>query len=142
MTEHRWEAMKALERRENGATSAMDGVALALPPLLRAHKLQKRAARVGFDWPDREGPRAKIWEEIAELEAARPESRLEEAGDLLFAVVNYLRRFGIEPEEALRLGNAKFERRFRAMETAAGDDLAAMPLDRQEGLWQAVKAAE
>ena len=141
--EVRWEAQKAAERKAKGATSALDGVALALPALMRAEKLQKRAARVGFDWPDTEGPRAKVIEEIAELDAARTEAeKLDEAGDLLFAAVNLVRRYGIAPEDALRHGNAKFERRFRAMEALAGDDFPKLSLDEQEALWQQVKAAE
>jgi ATP diphosphatase len=123
----------------------MDGVALALPALMRAEKLQKRAARHGFDWPDTEGPADKVREEMAELAAAgTDEERLEEAGDLLFAAVNLVRAHGIAPEEALRAANAKFEARFRAMEALAagrGQDFAALSLDEQEALWQAVKAA-
>ena len=142
MDERRWEALKADERAASGASSAMDGVALALPALMRAQKLQKRAARDGFDWPDRDGPRAKVLEEIEELEAASPDERLAEAGDLLFAVVNLVRSYGIDAEEALRHGNAKFERRYRAMETRAGDGFARLSLDEQEAHWQAVKAAE
>jgi ATP diphosphatase len=94
-------------------------VALALPALLRAEKLQKRATRVGFDWPDTAGPRAKVIEEIAEVDA---EPSIEEIGDLLFAVVNWARHLGIDPEAALRVGNAKFEKRFRAMEAMAGEN--------------------
>lgn len=141
--EVRWEAQKAAEREAKGATSALDGVALALPALMRAEKLQKRAARVGFDWPDTEGPRAKVIEEIAELDAARTDAeKLDEAGDLLFAAVNLVRRYGIAPEDALRHGNAKFERRFRAMEALAGDDFPKLSLGEQEALWQQVKTAE
>ncbi|KUR71452.1 nucleoside triphosphate hydrolase [Novosphingobium fuchskuhlense] len=141
--EVRWEAQKAAERAAKGATSALDGVALALPALMRAEKLQKRAARVGFDWPDTEGPRAKVIEELDELAAARTENeRLDEAGDLLFAAVNLVRRYGVAPEDALRHGNAKFERRFRAMEALAGSDFPALSLEAQEELWQRVKAAE
>lgn len=141
--EERWEKAKAAERAAKGATSALDGVALALPALMRAEKLQKRAARVGFDWPDTEGPSAKLVEEIAELaEATDAAHRFEEAGDLLFAAVNLVRAHGIAPEEALRHGNAKFERRFRAMEALAGGSLAGRDLDAQEALWQAVKASE
>lgn len=142
MNETRWEEIKAEERAEAGAESTMDGVALALPALLRAHKLQKRAARDGFDWPDRSGPKAKISEEMLELEEAGPDEILDEAGDLLFAVVNYVRRFGVDPEQALRHGNAKFERRYRAMEHLAEGRLAQLSLDEQEKLWQAVKFAE
>ncbi len=141
--EERWENAKAAERAAKGAQSAMDGVALALPALMRAEKLQKRAARVGFDWPDPAGPAAKLVEETAELAAAvTPEHRLEEAGDMLFAAVNLVRAHGIAPEEALARANAKFERRFRAMEALAGGTLAGHDLDAQEALWQAVKRSE
>jgi len=140
--ETRWEALKADERAAQGATSALDGVALALPALMRAEKLQKRAARVGFDWPDTAGPAAKVAEEIIELaEAPTPETQLEEAGDFLFAAANLVRAYGIAPEDALRAANAKFERRFRAMEALA-DDFATLDLKRQEALWQEVKRAE
>ncbi|QCI95227.1 nucleoside triphosphate pyrophosphohydrolase [Novosphingobium sp. EMRT-2] len=141
--EDRWEALKASERAAKGEQSAMDGVAIALPALMRAEKLQKRAARQGFDWPDTAGPVTKLAEEAAELEAARNDAeRLEEAGDLLFAAVNVVRSHGIAPEDALRAANAKFERRFRAMEAMAGGRFADLTLDEQEALWQAVKASE
>jgi ATP diphosphatase len=141
--EVRWEALKAAERASKGALSALDGVALALPALMRAEKLQKRAARVGFDWPDLEGPRAKVIEELDELAAAETDAeKLDEAGDLLFAAVNVARSHGIAPEDALRHANAKFERRFRAMEVLAGGDFAARSLDAQEALWQHVKTTE
>jgi ATP diphosphatase len=138
----RWETLKAAEREAQGATSALDGVALALPALMRAEKLQKRAARVGFDWPDPAGPADKLREEMAELAAADVASRLEEAGDLLFSAVNVVRAYGLAPEDALRAANAKFERRFRAMEALAaerGDRFAELGLAAQEALWQAVK---
>jgi ATP diphosphatase len=134
-----WEELKAAERTGKADTSALAGVAAGLPALLRAVKLQKRAARVGFDWPDDEGPRAKIHEEIEEVATASPDQVEEEVGDLLFAVVNWARHLGIDPEAALRSGNAKFERRFRAMEQRAGDGFAALTLDEQEALWQQVK---
>lgn len=141
--EMRWEAQKAAERAAKGATSALDGVALALPALMRAEKLQKRAARVGFEWPDTEGPRAKVIEELEELAAARTEAeQLDEAGDLLFAAVNAVRSYGIAPEDALRQANAKFERRFRAMETLGGSAFPSLSLEEQDALWQQVKAAE
>jgi len=141
--ERRWETLKAAERAASGDTSAVGGVALALPALMRAEKLQKRAARVGFDWPDTAGPRAKVFEEIEELEAATSDkNKTEEAGDLLFAVVNYLRAHGIAPEDALRSANTKFERRFRGMEQLADRDFAVLSLEEQEALWQAVKASE
>jgi ATP diphosphatase len=142
----RWEAIKASEREAKGATSALDGVAVALPALMRAEKLQKRAARVGFDWPDPSGPAAKILEEMDELsQATSAEDRLLEAGDLLFAAVNLVRAHGIAPEDALRAANAKFERRFRAMEDQAARERAAfagLTLEQQEAYWQAAKASE
>ncbi len=138
---HLWEQIKAEERGAKGHASALDGIALALPALLRAEKLQKRAARTGFDWPDPSGARAKIDEELAEVEASVTlEERAEEIGDLLFATVNWARKLGVDPETALRAANAKFERRFRAMETEAGDAFSALDLEAQEALWQRVKS--
>ena len=135
-----WEALKAAERRASPDQSALAGVALALPALERANKLQKRAARTGFDWPDATGARAKVVEELAELDAEQEQGpREEELGDLLFAVVNLARKLRIEPEAALRAANAKFERRFRHIETAPGfNDLS---LDEKELLWVQAKAA-
>ncbi len=138
-----WEAIKATERASDGRASALDGVALSLPALLRAQKLQGRAARVGFDWPDADGPRAKIAEELAEVVTAPDEAaRAEEIGDLLFAVVNYARHLGVDAENALRSANDKFARRFHAVEERAGSDMADLPLDTLEAHWQAVKASE
>ena len=134
-----WEAIKAAERATRADASALAGVALGLPALSRAEKLQKRAARTGFDWPDAAGPRAKIAEELDEIAAAAPDEIEEEVGDLLFAAVNFARHLGIEPEAALRAANAKFERRFRAMEERAAGHFAMLGLDKQEELWQAVK---
>ncbi|MDT8279543.1 MAG: nucleoside triphosphate pyrophosphohydrolase [Erythrobacter sp.] len=143
MDERRWEDLKAEERNAKGVTSALDGVALALPALMRAQKLQKRAARTGFDWPDPSGSEAKIHEEIEELNTASSEQdKLEEAGDLLFAVVNFIRAHGISAEDALRAANAKFERRFRAMEAIAGSGFPKLSLAAQEELWQQVKKTE
>lgn len=140
---HLWEQIKAEERGARGAASALDGVALGLPALMRAEKLQKRAARTGFDWPDAAGPRAKIDEEIAEVEAATSDAhRAEEIGDLLFAVVNWARKQGVDPEAALRSANTKFERRFKAMEADAGSDFAGLPIEDKEMLWQAAKRRE
>lgn len=137
---HLWEVIKAEERGAKGASSALDGVAIGLPALLRAEKLQKRAARTGFDWPDAADAREKILEELAEVDTAESEShRAEEVGDLLFAVVNYARKLGIEPEAALRAGNSKFERRFKAMEERAGEAFLGLDLEAKEALWQAVK---
>lgn len=135
-----WEELKAQERQGKATDgSALAGVAAGLPALMRAVKLQKRAARTGFDWPDTDGPLAKVYEEIAEIKTAPAEELEEEVGDLLFAVVNWARHLGIDPETALRSGNAKFERRFRAMEAAAGEAFATLTLDQQEALWQQVK---
>ncbi len=141
----RWESLKAKERAAKGATSAIDGVALSLPALMRAEKLQKRAARVGFDWPDPSSAADKVLEEMDELAEASSAEKLEEAGDLLFAAVNLVRLNGIAPEDALRAANAKFERRFKAMESFAkseGEDFAALSLDEQEAYWQVVKRSE
>ncbi|WP_077147060.1 nucleoside triphosphate pyrophosphohydrolase [Sphingopyxis sp. KK2] len=138
-----WEQIKANERAADGPKGALDGVALSLPALLRAEKLQARAARVGFDWPDSDGPRDKIDEELAEVAAATDDAhRHEEIGDLLFAMANYARKLGVDPEAALRDANAKFARRFAAMEAIAGGSLAGLSLDEQEAHWQAVKASE
>jgi ATP diphosphatase len=138
-----WEAIKAEERSGGDDVSALAGVAAALPALLRADKLQRRAARTGFDWPDATGARAKIAEELAEVEAAlSPAEQKDEIGDLLFAVVNYARHLGIDPEAALRDANAKFERRFRGMEDRAGGAFPTLSLDDKERLWAAVKVGE
>ncbi|MAY66746.1 MAG: nucleoside triphosphate pyrophosphohydrolase [Rhodospirillaceae bacterium] len=148
-----WEDLKARERAEKGETSAedasaLDGVAIPLPALTRAEKLQKRAARIGFDWPEAEPVIAKIEEELAELRAemaaGAPKARVEEEmGDLLFAVANLARHLKIDPETALRRGNHKFEDRFRRMEKrlrADGRDPADASLDEMEAAWQAEKA--
>ena len=136
-----WEAIKAAEREANPDGSALAGVAVSLPALLRAEKLQKRAARTGFDWPDERGPLDKISEEIIEVKAASSDiERSDEIGDLLFAVVNWARHLGVDPEAALRSANAKFERRFRAIEAAGGEGFAALSLKEKEALWIGVKA--
>ena len=136
-----WEEIKAAERKKAPDASALAGVALALPALERAAKLQRRAARVGFDWPDASGPRAKIDEELAELDAETDHHRkLDELGDLLFAVVNLARHLNVEPEAALREANSKFESRFREIESVPGfEDLS---LDQKEELWVAAKKAQ
>ena len=154
-----WEAQKAAEREarahaEGRRPSVLDGVALALPALLRAKKLQKRAARVGFDWPDRAPVFDKVLEEVAELrevaattdtsKAAEP-AVLEEVGDLLFACVNLARHLGVEPEGALRAANAKFTARFRHVEAAlanAGRDADKVGLEELDRLWDEAKQAE
>ncbi|WP_299416282.1 nucleoside triphosphate pyrophosphohydrolase [uncultured Sulfitobacter sp.] len=144
-----WEAIKAAERAGKAQKGALDGVAVGLPALLRAYKLQKRAARVGFDWPDTADVIAKIQEEAAELVEARDtltaEEQFEEFGDLMFVMANLGRHLGIEPEAALRAANAKFTRRFAGVEAKLAErgkaptdsDLAEM-----DALWDAVKADE
>lgn len=143
-----WEEHKATERRERAkatgaAPSVLDGVARALPALVRAAKLQTRAARIGFDWPDAAPVFDKVAEEIAELSSeltnGADRARLEdEMGDVLFAAVNLARKLDIEPEAALRRANAKFERRFRRVEERAiGTGLEAL-----EAVWQEVKREE
>ena len=136
-----WEALKAAERGRRDDLSALAGVALALPALERAAKLQRRAARTGFDWPDIDGPRAKVAEELAELDAeTEPTARADELGDLLFAVVNLARHLNIDAEAALRAANHKFEKRFRAIETEPG--FGDLELDAKEALWRRAKAAQ
>jgi ATP diphosphatase len=135
-----WEALKAAERSDGEDKSALAGVALALPALKRAEKLQRRAARIGFDWPDASGPRAKIDEELGELEAAATaEEKAAELGDLLFSVVNYARHLDIDPEAALRLSSARFEQRFRKVEEIADKPLKDMDIEALEELWQRAK---
>ena len=141
-----WEQIKAAERAGNGDTSALAGVARALPALKRAQKLGKRAAYVGFDWPDRAGVHAKIREELDELDEAigeqAPDKVEEELGDMLFAMVNLARHLDVDPEQALAVANNKFERRFRDMEQAvtdAGKDLGQESLASLEQEWQAAK---
>src|SRR5579864_7205668 len=143
-----WEAHKAAERQATGGqASALDGVALALPALLRAAKLSRRAARIGFDWPDARAVLPKIAEEIAEIEAeldgdGGPAALEEEVGDLLFAVANLARKLEVEPETALRRATAKFERRFRRVEALAAERRIGRNLDALEALWQEVKRME
>ena len=139
-----WEAIKAAERKQKDIdASQLSGIAKTFPALLRAQKIQKRAARVGFDWPDISGAKAKLIEEIDELEQAQTEThRMEEMGDLLFAMVNMARHLSIDAEAALKAGNAKFERRFRAMEAISVTSFADLSLDEKEQLWQQVKKAE
>jgi nucleoside triphosphate diphosphatase len=152
---HAWEATKAREReaRADGQGERprlLDDVPLALPALMRAAKLQRRAARVGFDWPQPTQVLDKIEEEIAELRAelgpdAPPERLADEVGDLLFAAVNLARHLKVDAEAALRASNAKFERRFGAIEDALrarGRRLEDASLDEMEALWQQAKAAE
>lgn len=144
-----WETLKADERKENGADGALGGVAAALPALTRAVKLGKRAARVRFDWTMAEEVRHKIDEELAELDAAVAggESKMrvtEELGDTLFAITQWSRHQGIDPETALRAANVKFTQRFAAMERLAvqrGWSPGEMSAAQWEQLWLLVKAA-
>lgn len=139
-----WEAIKAAERQNKSPDpSALADIANALPALLRAQKIQKRASRTGFDWGNVDGAIAKLEEEVIELREATSEAeKAEEAGDLLFAAVNVCRLAGVDAETALKAANLKFERRFRAMEALAGVQFEKLDLDAKEGLWQQVKAAE
>jgi len=146
-----WETIKAAERagRDSGSQkSRLDDVPLALPALKRAGKLGKRAASVGFDWPDRAGVRQKVDEELAELDEALAEDDpahiLEEYGDLLFALVNLGRFLPSDAETALRAATAKFETRFRRLEAALvaeGGSIHDTPFDELEARWQAAKRA-
>jgi MazG family protein len=142
-----WEAHKAAERQASGAASVLDGIALALPALLRAAKISRRAARIGFDWPDADSVIDKIEEELDEIEdaiddRAPPAALQEEIGDLLFATANLARKLDIEPETALRRATAKFERRFRRVETLTAERGVGRNLDALEALWQEVKVEE
>jgi MazG family protein len=141
-----WETIKAAERGGDADESALAGVAKALPALKRAQKLGQRASVAGFDWPDREGVREKIHEELNELEEAvgsRDREHIEEEfGDLLFAVVNMARHIDVDPEQSLTAANYKFEKRFRDMEQAIGEsgrrfkELSLESLDKE---WRAAK---
>ncbi|MEM7318552.1 MAG: nucleoside triphosphate pyrophosphohydrolase [Pseudomonadota bacterium] len=144
-----WEAIKASERAGKALQGALDGVAANLPALMRANKLQKRAARVGFDWGDTGPVLAKIHEEAQELAEARDnldaDALEDEFGDLLFVVVNLGRHLGIEPEAALRRTNAKFTRRFAEIETrlgANGRTAQSSTLEEMDALWNQIKAEE
>jgi tetrapyrrole methylase family protein/MazG family protein len=140
----RWEKLKRQEQGYEDRESALDGVPPAMPALQRAHKLQKRAARAGFDWEDVSGPRAKVDEELREVDEAGPETVEDEIGDLLFAVVNLARFVDVEPEGALRRATERFGRRFRSVERAAGSEerLRAMNLAEMDVLWEQAKAEE
>ncbi|WP_417721178.1 nucleoside triphosphate pyrophosphohydrolase [Salipiger sp.] len=141
-----WETIKAAERASRAERGVLDGVAKGLPALMRAVKLQKRAARVGFDWPSTDEVIDKIVEEAQELrEAADPDHRAEEFGDLLFVMANLARHLDIDPEAALRGANAKFTRRFRSIEAALAAD-GRRPEDsdlaEMDALWDAAKRRE
>lgn len=146
-----WERIKAAERGAGGDSATLGGIARTLPALSRASKLGKRAGRVGFDWPDAVGVRDKVSEELAELDAVLADplggaaGRSEELGDLLFAVANWGRHLGIDPEEALRAANRKFERRFATMETAArlrGRALESLSPAEWDAFWNDAKRVE
>jgi nucleoside triphosphate diphosphatase len=141
-----WEAAKARERAEGGAQRVLDGVALGLPALMRAVKLQKRAARVGFDWPEIGQVLTKLTEEAAEVAAATtPDAREEEVGDLLFVIANLARWLEVDPEAALRRANAKFTRRFNGIEDelrASGKTPADSTLAEMDAIWNRIRAAD
>ena len=144
-----WEKIKAQERAARNKGGVLDDVALGLPALMRAVKLQKRAARVGFDWPDVSLVLDKIVEEARELVEARdkmgPAEQAEELGDLLFVMANLARHLDIDPEAALRAANAKFTRRFRAIEAALAQENRRpeeSTLDEMDALWNAAKMRE
>ncbi|MDB5505806.1 MAG: mazG [Devosia sp.] len=149
-----WETVKAAERQAKSLknqekTSILDDVAITLPALARAERLAKRAARVGFDWPDRDSVVAKVTEELVEvIEAADADDTAathEEIGDLLFSVANLARHLGVDPEAALRDANLKFTRRFNHVEARADADgvaLEAAGLARLDGYWNEIRAAD
>lgn len=133
-----WDVIKAAEKQRD---SGLDGVAAGMPPLARAHKIQERAARAGFDWASLQPVRAKLDEELRELDGSQSdEDRLHELGDVLFTVINLARHLDVDPALALRRTTARFERRFRAMEQLA--DLDGLSLDALDALWERVKESE
>ena len=141
---HNWEALKEEERNHQGSNKGLlDGVPRGLPALAQADEIQARVARVGFDWPGIEGVVAKLEEELQEVAAAKTEQeRAFELGDLLFSVVNYARWLEVDPEAALRQANARFRKRFRAVEENARERairLAELSIDELEDLWQKAK---
>jgi len=145
--EHKAAEREALARRTGTPESVLDGVALALPALLRAVKIQRRAARIGFDWPDAAPVLEKVLEEVAELKAEIDQgsgcAALEdELGDILFAVANLARKLDVDPEAALRHATAKFERRFRRVELLASKQAIGADLNALDALWQLVKRGE
>lgn len=142
-----WEAQKAKERSaDDGPKSVLAGVPVALPALLRAFRIGEKAARAGFDWPDREGPRAKVDEELAELDAAiaagEPKAIAAELGDVLFSLCNLARHLGANPEMALAATTDKFQRRFGAVERTFEYRLQGRSLAEMDVAWEAAKAAE
>jgi ATP diphosphatase len=144
-----WERIKATERAGRAETRTLDGVALGLPALTRAVKLQRRAARVGFDWPRTDAVLDKLTEEAREVVEARdslsPDDLAEEVGDLLFVMANLARHLGVDPEAALRAANAKFTRRFNAIEdelAASGKTPAQSDLAEMDAIWNRIRAAD
>jgi nucleoside triphosphate diphosphatase len=138
-----WEAIKAQERADKHAhASLLADIPAAFPALVRAQKLQKRAASVGFDWPEVQQVYDKVFEEIEEVkEATDAAHRAEEIGDLLFVVVNLARHYGVDAEDALRAANQKFEKRFRYVESESDKPLSQSSLTQMEALWQKAKQA-
>ncbi|RVU41649.1 nucleoside triphosphate pyrophosphohydrolase [Rheinheimera riviphila] len=139
-----WEALKSSERKKSGLDSVLDNVPASLPALSRAYKLQKRCATVGFDWPSVDGCWDKVKEEILEVEQTAPGSAelADELGDLMFALVNVVRKHGLEPEGILRQANAKFERRFRSVEQQLAETstpVGVASLEQMEAAWQLAK---
>lgn len=141
----RWEAIKQQERNAKGVKGVLDEVPLNLPALSRAAKLQKRAASVGFDWADVQGPIAKVREELLEVEAelvsGDSQALADELGDLLFAVVNIARYMKIDPEQALRHANQKFEYRFNFIEMNSPQPLEKTTIDEMNRLWELAKTS-
>ena len=147
-----WEDIKSEERENDEPRSTLDGVPVSLPALLKAFRMTEKAAAVGFDWRRPHDVIGKLHEEVAELEVeidvADPESDLkvrDEMGDVLFVMANLARHLGVEPETALQRSNAKFKRRFEAMEEtarASGESFREMDLEEQDALWETVKRAE
>mgnify|MGYP006195782597 FL=1 len=139
-----WEALKSAERKDVGQHSVLDNIPQAMPALSRAYKLQKRCANVGFDWPDVQGCWDKVKEEIIEVEECETgtEALAEELGDLMFALVNVVRKHKLDPEAVLRAANSKFEKRFRAVEQALaeqGKSPEQSDLAEMDALWNQVK---
>lgn len=142
-----WEEIKKLEKKSQpGTEGRLQGVSRSMPALAEAGKIGSKAARAGFDWPDVSGVLAKLREETAELEAevqsGNAELAAQELGDLLFTAANLARHLKVDPELALRDANAKFRRRFGAMESAAATPLEELPPEELERLWAESKAAE
>jgi tetrapyrrole methylase family protein / MazG family protein len=138
-----WEALKASERLDAGeGKGLLDGVPVGLPALAQAAEIQDRVARVGFDWPQADGARDKILEELDEIAVSGMGQLPEEVGDLLFSVVNYARRLGVDPESALRTASGRFRRRFarvEALAAAAGREVSSMSLEALDALWEQAK---